>query len=51
MLLVKLAISTGLTHKAPQPPNLGELNLVLPIVGGLGGLINGYCVSPVQLKP
>jgi hypothetical protein len=29
-----------------SPPTLGERNLVPPKLGGLGGLIGGYCVSP-----
>ena len=27
----------------------GELDLVPPKIGGLGGLIDGYCVSPAVL--
>jgi hypothetical protein len=41
--------STGLTQKAPPAPQIwGELDLVPPKLGGLGGLIDGYCVSPEQ---
>jgi hypothetical protein len=37
----------GLTHSPPHAPQTwGELDLVPPKVGGLGGLIDRYCVSP-----
>jgi hypothetical protein len=30
-----------------MPPQIwGELDLIPPKIGGLGGLIDGYCVSP-----